>query len=364
MPQSKPTLRDIARSLGVSTTTVHRALNGKEGVGDKKIAEIRNAAARMGYKTNYMASALKRREVKIAVAFPEPSADNRYYYLSLWQGIRRFFGEVAEFNAVPEEFYYPLFPGSNGIALKEIYDTQTDEISGLITVAVNDSQSLYFIEAHSNKGIPVVLIGASLSADHRLCCVKSYDELAGSLAAELICAFYPGRFDGKVHLTGNPTGDAAMVDQYYNITGFEQYLAKHAPDATLLTAFNADANVSAKLVQSLLSEHPDTYAIYASSARHTISISHLLESHALAGEIKLIGNDYFAESADFLSKGALTAIIDKKIAQQSYKAAQLLFNYVIKGNYPPAKTVYIETAIILRSGAAYIKSDSNFSEFN
>ena len=63
MPQPKATLKDIAHTLGVSTTTVHRALNGKQGVSDEVSLQIRQLAAQMGYKTNYMASALKRKDI-------------------------------------------------------------------------------------------------------------------------------------------------------------------------------------------------------------------------------------------------------------------------------------------------------------
>lgn len=353
MPHTAPTLKDVARAMGVSATTVHRALYGKAGVGDETCAEIRRVAAQMGYRTNYMASALKRREVQLAIVLPEPTLDDRYYYLSLWQGARRFLSEVTEFAVQPREFFYPLGPGSNGAALKEIYEHRTDALDGLLTVAVDHSQSSYFLEKLAAKGIPITLVGANLYPDIRLCCVKAHDELAGSLAAELICTFYPGEFVGKIIVTGNPAGSFSMVDQYYNVTGFTQFMAQHAPKATLFTAYSADAGNSGRQVQALLTQHPDIYAIYASSARHTVQISRLLETLGLAGKIKFIGNDRFAESIDYLARGTLTAIIDKKIAEQSYRAAQALFNYIIKGSYPVGGAIQVEPTVILAGNAAF-----------
>ena len=43
------TLKDVAEKLGVTITTVHKALNGKEGVSEKRRAEIMKVAAQMGY---------------------------------------------------------------------------------------------------------------------------------------------------------------------------------------------------------------------------------------------------------------------------------------------------------------------------
>ncbi len=55
------TLKDVAEKLGVTITTVHKALNGKEGVSEKRRAEIMKVAAQMGYKVNYMASSLSKK---------------------------------------------------------------------------------------------------------------------------------------------------------------------------------------------------------------------------------------------------------------------------------------------------------------
>lgn len=351
MPHTHPTLKDIARAMGVSATTVHRALHGKAGVGEETCVEIRRTAAQMGYRTNYMASALKRREVRLGIVLPEPTLDNRYYYLSLWQGAQRFFSEVTEFAVRLLEFPYPLGPGSNGVALKEVYEQHADTLDGLLTIAVDHSQSSYFLEKLAAKGVPITLVGANLYPDIRLCCVKAYDELAGSLAAELLCAFYPGELTGKIIVTGNPVGSFSMVDQYYNVTGFTQYLARRAPNVTLLTAYSADADSAGRQVQALLSQHPDVYAIYASSARHTVQMGRVLETFGLAGKVKLVGNDRFTESVELLALGTLTAVIDKKIAEQSYQAAQVLFNYVIKGSYPASSTIQVEPAVILAGNA-------------
>ena len=42
------TLKDIAQRMGVTITTVHKALNGLTGVSEKKRAEILKVADEMG----------------------------------------------------------------------------------------------------------------------------------------------------------------------------------------------------------------------------------------------------------------------------------------------------------------------------
>ena len=73
------TLKDVAEKLGVTITTVHKALNGKEGVSEKRRAEIMKVAAQMGYKVNYMASSLSKKKFHIAVVLPNTDGDNRFF---------------------------------------------------------------------------------------------------------------------------------------------------------------------------------------------------------------------------------------------------------------------------------------------
>jgi LacI family transcriptional regulator len=59
---SRVTIKDIARKLNVSATTVSNALNGKPGVGDSARKEIQDLARKMGYQPNYFAKGLVSRQ--------------------------------------------------------------------------------------------------------------------------------------------------------------------------------------------------------------------------------------------------------------------------------------------------------------
>lgn len=59
---NKVTIKDIARKLGVSATTVSNALNDKPGVGKTARKKIVNLAKKMGYQPNYFAKGLVSRQ--------------------------------------------------------------------------------------------------------------------------------------------------------------------------------------------------------------------------------------------------------------------------------------------------------------
>jgi LacI family transcriptional regulator len=342
------TLKDIAEAMGVTSTTVHRALKGKEGVSEETRRTIREMAAKMGYRSNYLASALKRKNIRIAVVLPEPIDDNRYYYGNMWLGIRNFWGEVSEFPIVPIERTYSFAYGANGAMLENLYQNHIADLDGLITMGVDQGQSMYFAEKFTERGVPVVYVGSDVSGSSRFCCVKSYDEMAGSLAAELLTAFHEDKAEKKVILIGH-FGLLGMTDQIHNARGFETHLRENAPYLTLIQLRFSDRLEICRELGRTLREVRDIYAVYSCSARSSIYMLQVIEDLGMGGRLKLIGNDSFEESLEALRKGGLTAIIDKKIARQSYLAAKILFDYIVKGEYPTSAQLQLSPEVVLRS---------------
>ncbi|MDR1579000.1 MAG: LacI family transcriptional regulator [Synergistaceae bacterium] len=345
---AKTTLKDIAEAVGVTSTTVHRALKGKEGVSEDIRRAIREMAAKMGYRSNYLASALKRKSIRIAVVLPEPVGDNRYYYGNMWLGIHNFLGEVSEFPIVPIERTYAFTYGANGAVLENLYQNHIGDLDGLITMGVDQGQSMYFAEKFTERGVPVVYVGSDVPGGNRFCCVKSYDEMAGSLAAELLTAFHEDKTEKKAVLVGH-FGLLGMTDQIHNARGFETYLRENAPYLTLVQLRSADRIEICRELRRTLLEVRDIYAVYSSSARCTMYMLQVIEELGMKDRLKLIGNDSFEESLEALEKGDLTAIIDKKIARQSYLSAKILFDFVVKGEYPTSGQLKIRPEVILRS---------------
>lgn len=342
------TLKDIAEKMGVTTTTVHKALNGREGVSDKKRAEILKVASEMGYKVNYMAASLARKDFKIAVALPDISEDNRFYYGALWKGIRDFFQTIPEFPFAFLEFTYPFSPEGNGLTLEHIWKNHADQLDGLITIAMDNDRSSYFIEKFSGKGIPVVLIGSDLYEDWRLCCVKANEKMAGCLAAELISLFLTDSRPCRVILTGD-FGYLGMKDQYYNALSFRQYIAENVPCCEIIPISTSSPRQAADEIAAYLQKHSDIFAIYSCSARFTVYVAETIRELGMQNKIRVIGNDLFPESAQALSDGYLRAIVDKKISNQSYLASKTLFDFLVKKQYPPRSTLSINPEIVLKS---------------
>lgn len=72
------TLKEVAEYVGVSASTVSRALNRSDMVDKKTRDEILEACSKLGYKPNLMARALKEGKSKI-IAFMIPNIENEIY---------------------------------------------------------------------------------------------------------------------------------------------------------------------------------------------------------------------------------------------------------------------------------------------
>ncbi len=85
------TMRDIADQLGVSSVTVSKALNDKEGVSDELKEKIKIVAQEMGYRYNSVAKAMKEGLThNIGVVIPERFTGlDQSFYLKVYQNIAK-----------------------------------------------------------------------------------------------------------------------------------------------------------------------------------------------------------------------------------------------------------------------------------
>lgn len=83
------TMRDIAEKLSISSVTVSKALNDKEGVSDELKEKIKSVAEEMGYRFNTLAKSMKEGySYNIGVIIPERfTGTTQSFYLQFYQYI-------------------------------------------------------------------------------------------------------------------------------------------------------------------------------------------------------------------------------------------------------------------------------------
>lgn len=163
------TIKDVARELGVSYSSISRALNGKEGVSKATRDKILEAAERMGYQPNDLARGLVNKISKtVGVIIPDIN--------------NPFFGEiVAGITDASNENEYNIFlciSGWNPKIEKEYFNTlRKKRVDGIILKSAGKNEEYDEIKS------PLMII-ERYSKNHEYNSVEVDNELGGYLAAK------------------------------------------------------------------------------------------------------------------------------------------------------------------------------------
>lgn len=125
-----PTIRDVAARAGVSPATVSNALSGLRGVtGDRRRAVL-EAVEALGYKSNHMASSLRRGETR-TVGIVVPDLGNEYFagLVRQWEKIALTSGYEMLVVASGED------PATEALRIESLIARRID---GLLVVAAGD----------------------------------------------------------------------------------------------------------------------------------------------------------------------------------------------------------------------------------
>ncbi|MFN7250386.1 MAG: substrate-binding domain-containing protein [Anaerobacillus sp.] len=149
--RSNVTMRDIAERLNVSSVTVSKALNDKDGVSEELKEKIKKLAEEMGYRFNTVAKSMKEGlSYNIGVIIPERfTGEAQSFYLKFYQHISTvlekysYYGIIQLLSTKDEE---------NLILPKIYYENKVDGF--IILGQVNSS----YIELLRNVDIPKIFL--------------------------------------------------------------------------------------------------------------------------------------------------------------------------------------------------------------
>lgn len=330
MAKSNVTLKQIAQVAGVSTTTVHRVLNDKEGCGEELKAQILGIARDLGYSVNVSASSLRKKTAQIALVFPSRNYSSRFFMGRILEGYHRCQEELIPCNAQFHEYFYDYDdPDSMCPILKDICMDLPLRFDGIALWGMTNTPKITaMLNRLQGKGIPVVMMERSPSdPDLYDCCVGPDDLLVGSLAGELIRKLT--RRSGKVLIVTQELG-------YQDPNGVAciQALASRPDLEPFCIPLPMQEQIRTEAVRLALEENPDVVALYSTSARHTLASLQALQ--ALGGTLDaFIGSEVFEESMAALESGTISALMNKCPHTIGYQALQLLYDRVARNESLP-----------------------------
>lgn len=163
MPNSHPTIRDVARQAGVSHQTVSRVINGKEDVLPETRALVETAIEQMGYRPNAIARSMARGKTHTLACISPNLTD--YTLASVIEG--------AETEAREHEYFLLTSSAADTKAFRGLVDELVGRrrVDGLIVINPYSDDRFQNIP----ENFPVVFVGAR-SHEQKICSVSLDDE--------------------------------------------------------------------------------------------------------------------------------------------------------------------------------------------
>ncbi len=353
--QTTVTLKDISIATGVSLTTVHRAINNKEGITESLRNSILSKADEMGYKPNYAASSLTRKTIHIGIVFPCSEGIGQFYYTYFWKACRDYIAEVSGLNVKISEFPFSGDGDEQVAVLDKIYRQHSSALDGLLTVPLTkDPQLKAVIEKFTEKDISVVFIDNDIPGTEKLCCISSFDTSTGRLGAELLTSIVHKK--GKVLVAAGSNTHYAHI---HNLRGFKSYLEEQQANLDVHEVFGFNHSNSYEITYqaacNFLKTNSDVVAFYSVTARETLPLCQAVIDCGFAGKLVGVGSDLYPESIEMLKNHTLNALIYKNPYDKAYRGLKTLFEALVKKKDPIAPKLSVPISVVMNSNLQFFE---------
>jgi LacI family transcriptional regulator len=330
----------IAEMANVSIGTVDRALHGRGGIKDATRQRILQIARQIGYTPNLAARALSVTKAisRIGVCMPR---EIHFFYDQLWSGVLEEARRLGQLGIQFVNRPVQTLGQEDTQAFKELIQSGVD---GIILTAGNPKDLTPLINDAEENGIPVVCVSTDAPESRRstVVCVEPW--LNGCLAGELMGKLLPP--GSKVAVV---VGMLTAEDHRKKTEGFSDALPRHCPGGKVVAVVEGheDEDESFQKTFDLLRRIPTLSGLYVNTV-NCLPVCRALGARGLAGKVKLITTDLFAEMSTYFQKGTITASIYQQPHRQGQIAVRLLAdNLTNKTNFPPA--VHLSPGVVMSS---------------
>lgn len=254
MAQKPVTIKDIANHLGVSLSTVNKALTGKSGISEEKRNEIIATARQMGYQVNHVARSLARKQLCFGVVFPR-------FWESFWHDVRAGMDEelrqLSSYHVTCEMRYVDSREETDR-AVRELLAKKVDAL--ILFMAGYPFDQALCDQIHQS-GIPVFVSGDEVRELNAQCTIGVNGALAGSMAADVLQLMLPAGSKAAAFI-----GSSGITVHTRKAEAFTSAMRDFGHETVAIYETHDGEQQAAACMEQLLREHPDVKAVYIASA--------------------------------------------------------------------------------------------------
>ncbi len=340
------TLKDIARELNISVSTVSRALRDSYEINAETKRLVMECAARLHYRPNPIALSLKGSSSK-AIAVVVPQIAN-YYFSQAINGIE----EVANRRGYDVLIFQTHETYEREVA--NLRQAVARRVDGVLISLSSESSSILHLQELQQQGMPIV----------------QFDRVSAELNTPRVVADnFGGAFAATEHLlkTGRRRIAHLTIQPWLSITqerlagyraALEQYGMPYDENLVRFSTFGPDE--VGPLVNELLALTPRPDAFFTASDRLAVGcLAALHQRHlSIPEDISLVGFTNLTV-ADMLSP-SLSTVMQPALEIGQVAVGRLLDLIERKHRAEPPSTVTIPTTMVLRASSQLAMTEQSF----
>jgi DNA-binding LacI/PurR family transcriptional regulator len=331
-------IKDIARALDVSPSTVSRAWNNKPGVSAATRQQILRASEELGYSPNELARGLKLRQSS-SLGLIVPNIQNQVY------------AEIASSleSACTGEGYLVILCNSGRDPLREdtlVQMLRAKRVDGVVLIPGQEPLRLVYPLRHAH--IPAVVLEHNLPGEH---CIIVDDLAGGRLGAQHLLDLGHCRI-AMISRTRH-SGTSAL-----RVTGYRQVLAEAgiAFDPELLVECESGHEPTYLAMKRLLALDRPPTAVFTHNDVQALGAMHAIQSTGLSipDDVSVVGFDDISSSAHLFPP--LTTVRYPK-QEVGRLAAETILKLAAGNNPPEPQTRILPVDLVVRGSTAPCCSD-------
>ncbi len=311
------TQKEIAKRLGISRTTVARAINGSEFIKEETKSKILELASELNYEKNYIGSSLANQKEKTVHCLIANSF-NEFYTKEIVRGLNTIQKEYSIYNynlkITPTEIHSP---DKQIETLKNILEE--GNIDGLIITPLNKEIIYNILKPYFGK-INIISIGTRLSEN--IPHVGPNHIKQGSIVAGIVSNLL--RDNEKLLIIDN--GDDNISSGMY-LEGFLQRIKDTKIDI-MGPIYCGNIDDSIHTIKKICSKD-DIKGIYIN--RYAQEIYDMIDKSILEGK-KIVTHGMAESIKNLIKSGVISFTVMEAVFTEGYNAGKMMFEMIYKKN--------------------------------
>jgi LacI family transcriptional regulator len=329
-------IQDVARTAGVSVSTVSRVLNGKADVSEETIEKVQFIIRNLGYTSSLAARSLRSHRTNvIGLVLPD----------------------------VASPYCHEILRGVNG-AIEQIHDDliiYTDCNSSRVNAAEQESMYVALLNGSITDGVIVVTPTATDFPTHAPITIIDPNQESPQFPG-VISTNYEGALAAMEYLTslghrriGHITGRMALVSSVQRLQAYKDGLAAVGVgvDDTLVECGDYTETLATQCAEKLLDRKDRPTAIFAANDASALGVYRAAQKLGIhiPDDLSVMGFDNLRESL-FMSPALST--VDQHLEQMGTIATEMIVK-LINGDKLPSKLHVIKTQLIIRDSCSVLR---------